>query len=152
MEGNKWTVMDKVQIVTMIVGVTAMLALAFSVYTDSRRVDWVRNNVKMKAFPVDTYEVVSYEPITRKEAISMSSVKGIDTYKVIVEDNTLVQYYKVTYRGEDGKEKELAQEMAVVFTNKNANRLEISKVSGGESVGVKDMKINPTLYISPRGN
>lgn len=151
MLGNKRKVMDKLKIVAAVLVITVMFTAAFFAYTDSRKVDWIRNNVKMKAFPVDTYEVVSYEPITRKEAISMSSVKGIDTYKVIVEDNTLVQYYKVTYRGEDGKEKELAQEMVVVFTNKNENRIEISKVSGGESVGVEDMRINPTLYISPRG-
>lgn len=151
MMSNKREVADTMKIVAAVLGIVAMITASFFAYKDSRKIDWIRNNVKMKAFSVDTYEVVSYEPITRKEAISMSSVKGIDTYKVIVEDNTLVQYYKVTYRGEDGKEKELAQEMAVVFTNKNENRLEISKVSGGESVGVEDMRINPTLYISPRG-
>lgn len=151
MVGNKRTVTNKLQIVAAVLGITAMFTASFFAYKDSRKVDWIRSNVKMQSFPVDTYEVVSYEPITRKEAISMSSVKGIDTYKVIVEDNTLVQYYKVTYRGEDGKERELAQEMVIVFTNKNENRLEIAKVSGGESVGVEDMRINPTLYISPRG-
>lgn len=150
MTGNKRTVMDKVQIVSMIVGVTAMLAAVFFAYTDSRKVDWIKDNVKIQAFPVDTYEVVSYTHVPRKEDTLLSLGKDEGVYKVIVPDKTLIQNYKVTYLGEDGKEKELEQKMVVVFTNKNENRLEIAKVSGGESVGVEDMRINPTLYISPR--